>query len=238
MLVGCLHFTSQNAFSHLPRNTFGKLSYWLRELKVSMKLLTAVCNSLGTLTLASFLVAFLERVAFYLPHFCFPINNWAYGTADGLCPIPGTVTSKCDHRFLHFCMNLLTCSTCEKPNIYPSSDQESMVEIFRVNIITNKYCKRLDRIYIHILFLTFPWQRCFFSGTQYTTLDTALSFLYYVPSPSCRPSYMILSHFPNQVFRCVLSCIQTLLLLFQNNVFLKNEGKFLLIHILNSDLFF
>lgn len=132
-----------------------------------MKLLTAVCNSLGTLTLASFLVAFLERVAFYLPHFCFPINNWAYGTADGLCPIPGTVTSKCDHGFLHFCMNLLTCFTCEKPNIYPSSDQESMVEIFRVNIVTNMYCKRLDRIYIHISFLTFPWQRCFFSGTQY-----------------------------------------------------------------------
>lgn len=108
MLVGCLHFTSQNAFSHLPRNTFGKLSYWLREIKVNMKLLTVVCNSAGTLTLASFLMSFLERVAFYLLHFCFPINNWAYGTADGLCPIPGTVTSNCDHGFLHFCLNLVT----------------------------------------------------------------------------------------------------------------------------------
>lgn len=122
MLVGCLHFTSQNAFGHLPRNTFGKLSYWLRELKVNRKLLTVVCNSLGPLTLASFLVAFLERVAFYLPHFCFPINNWAYGTADGLCPVPGTVTGKCDHGFLHFCMNLVTCSTCKRPNIYPSGE--------------------------------------------------------------------------------------------------------------------
>lgn len=86
-----------------------------------MKLLTEVHNCPGTLALASFLVAFLETVAFCLPHFCCPINNWAYGTADGLCPLPGTVTSKCDHRSLHFCMNLVTCYTCRAAYICPSS---------------------------------------------------------------------------------------------------------------------
>lgn len=75
-----------------------------------VQLLTEIRSNPGTIALASFLVA-LERDAFCLPQACGPINHWASGTADGLCLLPGTVTGKYPQLFLHFCMNLATCST-------------------------------------------------------------------------------------------------------------------------------
>lgn len=177
-----------------------------------MKLLTEVHNCPGTLALASFLVAFLEGVAFCLPHFCGPINNWAYGTADGLCPIPGTVTSKCDHRFLHFGMNLVTVLLAKQQTCIHLLIRGAWQKFSRVNIVTKKSCKRLSHIYIQFLFLTFLWLRRFFSGTEYALYVQYFHFsMSFLQHAAC----MSLFHFPNQafpvfyyVFKCYFSYVR------------------------------
>lgn len=179
-----------------------------------MKLLTEVHNCPGTLALASFLVAFLEGVAFCLPHFCGPINNWAYGTADGLCPIPGTVTSKCDHRFLHFSMNLVTCSTCKATNMYPSSDQGSMVEIFKGEHSHKKVLQKIVS-YLHpVLISDISLTEMFLFWHWICTLCTVLPFFHVLPS-ACRLHEFV--PFSQPGLSRVLLCIQMLLLLCQNN---------------------
>lgn len=73
------------------------------------------------------------------------------GSAIYLKQLPASVITD----FFHFCRNLVACSTCKAVNIYPSSDQRSMVKIIKVSTDTNKYFKSLAQIYIQIRLLTF-----------------------------------------------------------------------------------
>lgn len=125
---------------------------------------------------------FWKELLFYLPHFCCPINNWASGTADGLCHTPETVTSKCDHGFSYFCRNLVTCSTWKTVNIYPSSDQGRMVKIFKVNTVTQKYFKGLSDTYIQNWLLLFLTKMLLFWHRVYHFIHSILIFTFF----SCR----------------------------------------------------
>lgn len=101
-----------------------------------------------------------QRDAFCLPQARCPINHWASGTADGLWPIHGTVTSKCNQYFFYFCMNLFMCSTFRLLILeytYWSPDICEVVKITKLSIDINPYLANCVQFYIQTLFLMCPW---------------------------------------------------------------------------------
>lgn len=123
-----------------------------------------------------------QRDAFCLPQACCPINHWASGIADGLCPIHETVTSKCNQYFFYFCMNLATCSTFRSlilRYIYWSPDICKVVRITKLNIDLNLYFTSFAQFYIQILFLMCPWSGflLFWHGLDYYIHSTFILIL-------------------------------------------------------------
>lgn len=89
------------------------------------------------------------------------LSNQPLGIWYSRWALPHTwkITRKCNQCFLHFCMNLVMCSTCKvfvPENIYRSSAVCKGVEIIKVNRDTNDFYKYFADLNIQDLFLTFP----------------------------------------------------------------------------------